>query len=57
MNTYTHLFIILDINECFTGNFTCNGEGEECENIPGSYRCACSKRLNMVRVNGTCICK
>ncbi|CAB4040311.1 mucin, partial [Paramuricea clavata] len=44
-----------DINECLTGDFVCNGVGEECENIPGSYRCACSKRLNMVRVNGTCI--
>lgn len=47
----------LDIDECLTGNFSCNEVGEECENIPGSYRCECSERLNMVRVNGTCICK
>ncbi|XP_028416182.1 uncharacterized protein LOC114539806 [Dendronephthya gigantea] len=42
-----------DIDECFEGTFNCTGF-EECENLPGSYRCLCPKRLNMIRVNGTC---
>ena len=46
----------LDRDECFEGISNCSGI-EECENLAGSYRCLCPKRLNMIRVNGTCQCK
>ncbi len=54
---HINIFTLTDIDECFTGTYTCNGDGEECENLPGSYRCACSKKLNLIKVNGTCVCK
>ena len=52
----TFYFTLSDIDECFEGNFDCSGL-EECENLAGSYRCLCPKRLNLVSVNGTCQCE
>jgi hypothetical protein len=49
-------FISLDKDECFEGTYNCSDD-EECDNIAGTYRCLCSRKLNMVRVNGTCQCK
>lgn len=32
---------ILDIDECSNGRAECNLKIEYCENIPGSFTCAC----------------
>ena len=47
--------MLLDADECLEGIFNCTGN-EECENLPGGFRCLCPARLNMIRVNGTCTC-
>ncbi|XP_046852402.1 uncharacterized protein LOC124445696 isoform X2 [Xenia sp. Carnegie-2017] len=44
-----------DINECLMGSFSCNGTGEVCENLPGGFRCRCSRGLNLVLENGRCV--
>ena len=33
--------MILDIDECAAGTFTC-GTNARCVNLPGTYRCQCS---------------
>ena len=47
--------IFSDIDECFERSFSCSG-AEECQNLAGSYRCLCPASLNMIKVNGTCVC-
>lgn len=33
--------ICVDIDECETHQHTCNGRGQKCVNVPGSFRCDC----------------
>ena len=35
--------LLIDIDECITGNHNCDGDISTCTNVVGSYDCTCNE--------------
>lgn len=43
-----------DVDECQTGIHRC-GEGQICQNVPGSYRCNCQTGYQFDAIRQSCV--
>jgi fibulin 1/2 len=50
--SFTHIYMILDIDECSINNGGCE---QECHNTNGSYHCSCYAGYNATSFNGSMV--